>query len=203
MILLLSSNYREVEFAHNALITKGDFIPAATFGGTLNGFCAFADVAANLPGAYVVHADAVEATKVPGDNLAFAPGEKVYYNIVAAKVTKTTSDVLIGFAKRAALAADVVVILNFDGKAQEDRPDIDTITLSQISDLADLELADLADVDLTGAATGAILKLAAGGKWEDAANTLAALADVDVAGADDNDTIKYVLGTTKWTKVAV
>lgn len=33
--------------------------------------------------------------------------------------------------------------------------------------------------------------------------TLAALADVNVTGVDDNDTMKYVQSTGKWTRVAV
>lgn len=197
MILLLSSNYREVEFAHNALVKKGDFIEAATFGGTLNGFCAFADVAANILGAYVVHADAVEATKDPGDNLAFAPGEKVYYNIAGAKVSKTTSDVLIGFAKRAALAADAVVVLNFDGKAQEDRPDIDSITLSQISDLANLtieadQITDPESLSITMSQVSDLGDLA-----------LVDLGDVNAANPTNNDRLKWDTATSKWVLEAV
>jgi hypothetical protein len=37
----------------------------------------------------------------------------------------------------------------------------------------------------------------------EAVPTFAALADVDVAGVTDNDTLKYVASTAKWTDVAV
>ena len=56
-----------------------------------------------------------EAEKLEADALAFAPGEKVYFNVAGAKATKTTTDVLIGWATRAAVAADTEVIVEFDG----------------------------------------------------------------------------------------
>lgn len=185
-IKLTSGNYTEVELVPSVAIAKGAFVPAATLGGSLNGFAGIANLAADAPGTVIVKAERALATKVPGDSLAFAPGEIVRYNAPAAKVTKTGSDPAIGYAKRAAIAADTEVALEFDGAMGIAAGE--TITLAQITDLADLDIgvAQITDLDTTLAAL-----------------TLADLADVNVAGVTDNDRLAYDLATTKWIAEAV
>lgn len=185
-IKLASRSYSEVEYAPNAEIKKGVFVAAATLGGSLNGFVGFADIPADEPGTVVVKAEKVIATKVVGDALAFAPGEIVRYNATGGKVTKTGSDPAIGYAKKAALATDDEVVLEFDGAMGIAAGE--TITLSQITDLADLDIgvAQITDLNTTLAAL-----------------TLANLADVNVAGVTDNDRLAYDLATTKWIAEAV
>lgn len=184
MIRLLSGNYREVEFAHTAALTCGTFVAAATLGGSLNAFVGFKDLGADELGSYVVFAERASAKKVAADALAFAPGEKVHWNVAGAKVSKTASDPLIGYAKRAAVAADTEVIIEFDGSMAL----AEAVTLADIADLGDLEIASdqITDLDTT---LGAL--------------TFAGLADVDVAGVTNNDTLKYDAATSKWVDVAV
>jgi len=153
-IKLTSGNYKEVEFAPSGALTKDAFVAAATLGGSLNGV-AFENIADATPGTIIVWAERAKATKVAADNLAFAPGEKVRYNVSGAKVSKTATDPLIGYAKKAAIAADTDVDIEFDGAV------VDTANL-----------------------------------------TFAGLADVDVAGVTNNDTLKFVSSTGKWTDVA-
>lgn len=185
-IKLASPNYKEVEFSPSSAIVKDAFVPAATLGGSLNGFAGIANLAAAAPGTVIVKAEKAIATKVAGDALAFAPGEIVRYNASAAKVTKAGSDPAIGYAKKAAIAADTEVVLEFDGAMGIASGE--TITLSQITDLADLDIgvAQITDLDTTLAAL-----------------TLADLADVNVAGVTDNDRLAYDLATTKWIPEAV
>jgi len=183
MIRLSSGNYREVEFAHTAALSAGTFVAAATLGGSLNAFVGFKDLAANELGAFVVFAERAKATKVAADALAFAPGEKVHYNVAGAKVSKTAADPLIGYAKRAAAAADTVVDIECDGsKALSE-----AVTLADITDLADLEIASDQITDLS-TTLGAL--------------TFAGLADVDVAGVTNNDTLKFDAASGKWVDVA-
>jgi hypothetical protein len=194
MIRLLSSNYREVEYANASAVTCGQFIAKDTLGGALNAF-AFQGYGAAAKGSYVTFAERAAATKVAGDDLAFAPGERVHYNVVGAKVSKTLSDPLIGYAKRAALAADTEVIVEFDGALSTGSGDL--ITLADISDLSDLDITmaqitDLGDLDITMAQITDLGDLA-----------LADLADVNAAGVTNNDTLKYDTATSKWIVVAV
>lgn len=181
-IKLISGNYTEVELVPSVAIAKDVFVPAATLGGSLNGFAGIANLAADAPGTVIVKAERALATKVPGDTLAFAPGEIVRYNASAAKVTKTGSDPAIGYAKRAAIAADTEVVLEFDGAMGIASGE--SITLAQITDLASLEvtMAQVSDLD-------------------DLA--LADLADVNLAGVTDNDRLAYDLATTSWIPEAV
>lgn len=176
-IKLLSRNYSEVEFAPSAEIKKGVFVAASTLGGSLNGFVGFADIAANAAGTVVVKAEKVSVSKLAADTLAFAPGEIVRYNIAEGKASKTGSDPAIGYAKKAALAADTEVIAEFDGAMGIAAGE--TITLSQITDLDELtvEMAQITDLgDLA----------------------LGDLADVNLAGVTDNDRLAYDLATTSW-----
>ena len=181
MIKLLSRNYSEVEYAPSAEIKKGVFVAASTLGGSLNGFVGFADIPANLAGTIVVKAEKVSVSKLAADTLAFAPGEIVRYNIAEGKASKTGSDPAIGYAKKAALAADTEVIAEFDGAMGIAAGE--TITLSQITDLDDLtvEMAQVTDLgDLA----------------------FADLADVNAEGVTNNDTLKYDTATSKWIIVA-
>ena len=169
-IKLASRNYSEVEYAPSAEIKKGVFVAASTLGGSLNGFVGFADIPANAAGTVVVKAEKVSVSKAAADTLAFAPGEIVRYNIAEGKASKTGSDPAIGYAKKAALAADTEVIAEFDGAMGIAAGE--TITLSQITDIAalkiekdqitdlgELALADLADVAMDGTVTtGQVLK---------------------------------------------
>lgn len=193
-IKLVSRTYSEVEYAPSAEIKKGVFVAASTLGGSLNGFVGFADIPANAAGTVVVKAEKAAVTKAADDNLAFAPGEIVRYNITGGKASKSASDPAIGYAKRAALAADTEVIVEFDGAMGIAAGE--TITLSQITDLANLEvttaqITDLADLDI-GVAQITDLDTTL------AALTLADLADVNVAGVTDKDRLAYDLDSTKW-----
>lgn len=181
-IKLASRVYSEVEYVPDAEIKKGVFVDASTLGGSLNGFVGFADIPAGAPGTIVVKAEKVIATKDVEDALAFAPGEIVRYNADAEKVTKTGSDPAIGYAKKAALATDDEVVLEFDGAMGIAAGE--TITLSQITDLDDLEIerAQITDLD----------ELA-----------LEDLADVDVTGVTDKDRLAYDLASTTWKPEAV
>lgn len=181
-IKLASRDYSEVEFAPSTEIKKGVFVAAATLGGSLNGFAGFADIPADEPGTIVVKAEKVIATKAVDDSLAFAPGEIVRYNATDGKVTKTGSDPAIGYAKKSALATDDEVVLEFDGAMGIAAGE--TVTLSQITDLGDLEIerAQITDLD----------ELA-----------LSDLADVDVTGVDDKDRLAYDLASTTWKPEAV
>lgn len=184
-IKLASPNYKEVEFSPSSAILKDAFIPAATLGGSLNGFAGIANLAATTPGTVVVKAERAIATKVAADTLAFAPGEIVRYNAVAGKVTKTGSDPAIGYAKKTAVATDTEVVLEFDGAMGIASGE--SITLSQITDLADLEIKAAQVTDL-GTTLDAL--------------TFAGLADVDVAGVTNNDTLKFDTASGKWIDVA-
>lgn len=147
MIRLKSSSYKEVEYVNADAVTVGQFIAAATLGGSLNAF-AFQGYGAAAKGCYVTHAEKAAATKVAGDALAFAPGEKVRYNVAGAKVSKTASDPLIGYAKRAAVAADTEVVIEFDGSLQAGA------------------FADMADVNVAGVDNNDTLKYdQATAKW--------------------------------------
>lgn len=181
-IKLASRVYSEVEYAPNAEIKKGVFVAATTLGGSLNGFVGFADIPAGEPGTIVVKAEKVIATKAVDDSLAFAPGEIVRYNATDGKVTDTGSDPAIGYAKKAALATDDEVVLEFDGAMGIAAGE--TITLSQITDIATLtiKMEQITDLD----------ELA-----------LANLADVDVTGVDDKDRLAYELASTTWKPEAV
>ena len=181
-IKLASRVYSEVEYAPDAELKKGGFVAATTLGGSLNGFVGFADIPANEPGTIVVKAEKAIATKDVEDSLAFAPGEIVRYNADTEKVTKTGSDPAIGYAKKAALATDDEVVLEFDGAMGIAAGE--TITLSQITDIATLtiEKAQITDLD----------ELA-----------LSDLADVDVTGVDDKDRLAYDLASTTWKPEAV
>lgn len=181
-IKLCSPNYKEVEFAPSSAILKDVFVPAATLGGSLNGFAGIANLAAAAPGTVIVKAEIAKATKVAGDILAFAPGEIVRYNATAGKVTKTGSDPAIGYAKKAAVAADTEVVLEFDGAMGIASGE--SITLSQITDLGDLEVTMAQVTDLEDLALGD-------------------LADVNLAGVTDNDRLAYDLATTSWIPEAV
>lgn len=194
-IKLASRDYSEVEFAPSTEIKKGVFVAAATLGGSLNGFVGFADIPADEPGTVVVKAEKAVATKDVEDALAFAPGEIVRYNAGAEKVTKTGSDPAIGYAKKAALAADDEVVLEFDGAMGIAAGE--TITLSQITDLAELtvkmdQITDLDDLEVTMSQITDLADLA-----------LADLADVDVTGVTNKDRLAYNLDTTKWIVEAV
>ena len=194
-IKLASRVYSEVEYAPDAEIKKGVFVAATTLGGSLNGFVGFADIPANEPGTIVVKAEKVIATKAVADNLTFAPGEIVRYNADAEKVTKTGSDPAIGYAKKAALATDDEVVLEFDGAMGIAAGE--TITLSQITDLANLtiemdQITDLDDLEIEKAQITDLDELALGD-----------LADVDVTGVDDKDRLAYDLASTTWKPEAV
>lgn len=182
MIKLTSPNYKEVEFAPSSAIAKNAFVPAATLGGSLNGFAGIANLATGIAGTVIVKAESAEATKVPADNLAFAPGEIVRYNAGAAKVTKNGSDPAIGYAKRAALAADTFVDIEFDGAMGIASGE--SITLSQITDLDDLEVTMSQVTDL-----------------EDLA--FADLADGPTGTPTNNDTLKYDAATSRYALVPV
>lgn len=176
-IKLNSRNYSEVEYAPSAEIKKGVFVAASTLGGSLNGFVGFADIPANAVGTIVVKAEKVSVSKLATDGLAFAPGEIVRYNATAGKVTKTGSDPAIGYAKKAAVAADTEVVIEFDGAMGIAAGE--TITLSQITDLDDLDVTMAQVTDLGDLALGD-------------------LADVNLAGVTDNDRLAYDLATTSW-----
>lgn len=182
-IKLLSRNYSEVEFAPSAEIKKGVFVAASTLGGSLNGFVGFADIAANAAGTVVVKAEKVSVSKVAADTLAFAPGEIVRYNIAEGKASKTGSDPAIGYAKKAALAADTEVIAEFDGAmgiaagetiTLSQITDLDelTVEMAQITDLDELSIGDLADVTLTNLEENEILKANASGVFVNAADAI-------------------------------
>lgn len=181
-IKLASPNYKEVEFAPSGAILKDAFIPAATLGGSLNGFAGIANLAAGSPGTVIVKAEKAIATKAAADTLAFAPGEIVRYNATAGKVTKTGSDPAIGYAKKAAVAADTEVVIEFDGAMGIASGE--SITLSQITDLGDLSITMNQVSDLGDLALGD-------------------LADVNLAGVTDNDRLAYDLATTSWIPEAV
>lgn len=153
MLKLQCSNYRSVKHTAGGALAKGEFIARATLGGALNGFVAFASLALAQVGEIVTFAEDVNATKVAGDALAFSPGEKVYYNVAGAKVSKTTTDPLIGYAKEASLAADTSINIEFDGS------------------LGGVTLNDLADVLIDTATNGQALKYASGTTdWRNAAD---------------------------------
>jgi hypothetical protein len=120
MLKLLSSVYRSVQHTAGGAITKGAFIARATLGGSLNAFAGFCDLALADVGEVITQADKVSATKVAGDALAFAAGEQVRYNVAGAKVSKTVTDPLIGYARKAAVAADTSVEIQFDGRLGSD-----------------------------------------------------------------------------------
>lgn len=183
-IKLVSRTYSEVEFAPSAEIKKGVFVAASTLGGSLNGFVGFADIPANAAGTVVVKAEKASVSKLATDTLAFAPGEIVRYNVAEGKASKTGSDPAIGYAKRAALAADTEVIAEFDGAMGIAAGE--TITLSQITDLANLEIK-VAQVTDLGTTLDAL--------------TFAGLADVDVEGVTNNDTLKFDTASGKWIDV--
>jgi hypothetical protein len=153
MLKLLSSNYRSIEHTAGSALSKGVFIARATIGGALNAFLAFADAANAEVVEVVTQADKVSATKVAADALAFAAGEKVYYNVAGAKVSKTTTDPLIGYARKAAVAADVLVEIEFDGS------------------LGNIALNDLSDVVIDTPTNTQALKYASGtADWRNAAD---------------------------------
>lgn len=185
-IKLDSRNYSEVEYAPSAEIKKGVFVAASTLGGSLNGFVGFADIPKNLAGTIVVKAEKVSVSKLATDTLKFAPGEIVRYNVAEGKASKTVSDPAIGYAKKAASAADDEVIAEFDGAMGIAAGE--TITLSQITDLANLAIgvAQITDLNTTLAAL-----------------TLAGLADVNVADVTNKDRLAYDLAATKWIAEAV
>ena len=191
-IKLTSGNYQEVVFAPTDAILKDVFVPAATMGGTLNGFAGIANLASGIAGVVIVKADSAIATKVAADNLAFAAGEAVRYNVSGAKVSKTGSDPLIGYAKKAAIAADTSVDIMFDGALAAASGE--SITLAQITDLADLKLTALDDDGFT--VTKAQVSDLNTVKLSD-------LADVNVEGVTDNDRLAYDLASTKWIAEAV
>jgi len=180
-IKLTTGNYKEVEFAPSGAILKDAFIPAATMGGSLNGFAGISNLSSGIAGTVIVKAESAEATKAAADNLAFAPGEIVRYNAVAAKVTKTASDPAIGYAKKAALAADTIVDIEFDGAMGIASGE--SITLSQITDLANLTVTMSQVSDL-----------------EDLA--FADLADGPTGTPTNNDTLKYDAATSRYALVA-
>lgn len=195
-IKLVSRTYSEVEFAPSAEIKKGVFVAASTLGGSLNGFVGFADIPANAAGTVVVKAEKVSVSKLAADTLTFAPGEIVRYNIAEGKASKTVSDPAIGYAKKAALATDTEVIAEFDGamgiaagetitlsqitdldnlevtmSQVSDLDDLE-VTMSQITDLGDLSIEDLADVTMDGeVTTGQVLKYDTD-HWENAADAI-------------------------------
>jgi hypothetical protein len=140
MLKLQGSNYRSVKHTAGGALAKGEFVARATLGGALNGFVAFAALVLAQVGEIVTFAENVNATKVAGDALAFAAGEKVYYNVAGAKVSKTTTDPLIGYAKEASLAADTSINIEFDGS------------------LGGVAINDLSDVTISGLAENQILK---------------------------------------------
>jgi len=181
-IKLTSQNYKEVEYAPVSAILKDAFVPAGAMGGSLNGFTGIAGIAAATPGTVVVKAERAEVTKVAGDSLAFAPGEAVRYNISGAKASKTGSDPLIGWAKKAALAADTSVVIEFDGALAVSAGE--SVTLAQITDLDDLAITMSQITDLDDLA-------------------FADLADGPTGTPTNNDTIKYDTATSRYALVAV
>jgi hypothetical protein len=152
MLKLQCSNYRSVKHPAGGALAKGVFVARATLGGALNGFVAFAALVLAQVGEIVTFAENVNATKVAGDALAFAAGEKVYYNVAGAKVSKTVTDPFIGYAKEASLAADTSINIEFDGRLGSDT------------------FAGLADVNVTGVTNNDTLKFdTATGMWIDVA----------------------------------
>lgn len=166
-------------------IAKGSLVPAAILGGHLNGVAVEA-IELGAVGRVAYSSEIAGVTKVADDAIEFAAGEKVYYNTVAAKAAK--SGVLIGYALEAADAADTEVVVEFDGSLT----DSEGVTLSDISDLADLTIGDI---------TAFGLKMS---DITDIANLkLADLADVDMTGVTDNDRLAYDTASSTWIVEAV
>ena len=168
-----------------AEIAKGSLVTAATLGGQLNGV-AVEDIEHGSVGRVAYSSEIAGVTKAADDAIAFAAGEKVYYNTVAAKAAK--AGVLIGYALKAADAADTEVVVEFDGSLT----DSEGVTLSDITDLADLTISDITAFGLKMSDITDLSNLG-----------LAGLADVDVSTVTDNDRLAYDSATSKWIPEAV